>query len=214
MNSAEFALRENNTGSFPRGMALMFRTMRTWLHGGDPLEPLTFEAPLAAIKADLAAGEPVFETLIRDAPARQPAPHHRAAQGRHRARPRRKPRRSGRGSMPCAAWLDADALKAVEEQTSEAQGAAGGGRSARGAGQDPDADARGPAADQQADPDRARHARRRAAVHPRRCRPTASSISTSASTCGALPARPRAVPAALLARAARRPARRRKISSR
>jgi Zn-dependent M16 (insulinase) family peptidase len=40
MNSIEFALRENNTGSFPRGIALMFRSMRTWLHGGDPLEPL------------------------------------------------------------------------------------------------------------------------------------------------------------------------------
>lgn len=65
MNSAEFALRENNTGSFPRGIALMFRSMGTWLYGGDPLEPLAFEAPLAAIKAKLAAGERVFETLIK-----------------------------------------------------------------------------------------------------------------------------------------------------
>src|SRR6185312_16583482 len=29
MNSFEFALRENNTGSFPRGMALMFRSLRS-----------------------------------------------------------------------------------------------------------------------------------------------------------------------------------------
>lgn len=65
MNSAEFALRENNTGSFPRGIALMFRAMGTWLYGGDPLSPLSFEEPLAAIKARLAAGEPVFENLIR-----------------------------------------------------------------------------------------------------------------------------------------------------
>lgn len=65
MNSGEFALRENNTGSFPRGIALMFRSMGTWLYGGDPLEPLSFEAPLAAIKAKLAAGERVFETLIK-----------------------------------------------------------------------------------------------------------------------------------------------------
>lgn len=65
MNSTEFALRENNTGSFPRGIALMFRSMGTWLYGGDPLEPLSFEAPLAAIKAKLAAGERVFETLIK-----------------------------------------------------------------------------------------------------------------------------------------------------
>jgi Zn-dependent M16 (insulinase) family peptidase len=65
VNSMEFALRENNTGSFPRGIALMFRSMRTWLHGGDPLEPLQFEAPLAALKQDLADGKRVFEDLIR-----------------------------------------------------------------------------------------------------------------------------------------------------
>jgi len=64
MNSFEFALRENNTGSFPRGMALMFRTMKNWLHGGDPFESLTYEKPLEALKARVAAGEPVFETLV------------------------------------------------------------------------------------------------------------------------------------------------------
>ena len=65
MNSFEFALRENNTGSFPRGMALMFRTLRNWLHGGDPFESLTYEKPLAAVKAHVAAGARVFETLIQ-----------------------------------------------------------------------------------------------------------------------------------------------------
>lgn len=65
MNSFEFALRENNTGSFPRGMALMFRTMRNWLHGGDPFEALHYETPLAAVKAKVAAGERLFETLIQ-----------------------------------------------------------------------------------------------------------------------------------------------------
>jgi Zn-dependent M16 (insulinase) family peptidase len=65
MNSAEFALRENNTGSFPRGIALMFRSMGTWLYGGDPLSPLTFEGPLTAIKERLARGEKYFEGLIK-----------------------------------------------------------------------------------------------------------------------------------------------------
>jgi len=65
VNSLEFAMRENNTGSFPRGISLMFRSMRTWLHGGDPLEPLSFEAPLSALKERLAKGERVFEDLIR-----------------------------------------------------------------------------------------------------------------------------------------------------
>src|SRR6185312_216849 len=65
MNGFEFALRENNTGSFPRGMALMFRTMRNWLHGGDPFEALSYEKPLAALKGHLSAGARVFETLIQ-----------------------------------------------------------------------------------------------------------------------------------------------------
>ncbi len=64
MNGFEFALRENNTGSFPRGMALMFRTMRGWLHGGDPFEALTYEKPLSSLKARIAAGDRVFEKLI------------------------------------------------------------------------------------------------------------------------------------------------------
>ena len=64
INTFEFQMRENNTGSFPRGIALMFRSMRTWLHGGDPFEPLSFEAPLAVLKGRVAAGERVFETLI------------------------------------------------------------------------------------------------------------------------------------------------------
>jgi len=67
VNTLEFALRENNTGSFPRGIALIFRTMRTWLHHGDPLEPLRFEADLARVKARLARGEKLFEALIRSA---------------------------------------------------------------------------------------------------------------------------------------------------
>lgn len=65
VNSLEFAMRENNTGSFPRGISLMFRSMRTWLHGGNPLEPLSFEAPLSALKDKLARGERVFENLIK-----------------------------------------------------------------------------------------------------------------------------------------------------
>ncbi|HEX3053722.1 MAG TPA: insulinase family protein [Aggregatilineaceae bacterium] len=66
MNTVEFALRENNTGSFPRGLWLMLKSLRTWLHGGDPVAPLAFETPLNMIKAHLAAGEPYFEALIRE----------------------------------------------------------------------------------------------------------------------------------------------------
>jgi hypothetical protein len=66
LNTVEFALRENNTGSFPRGLSLMLRALHTWLYDGDPLAALRFEAPLEAIKAAVARGEPLFERLIRE----------------------------------------------------------------------------------------------------------------------------------------------------
>jgi len=65
MNTLEFALRENNTGSFPRGIALMIRALRLWLHGGDPMAALAFEGPLAAVKAALESDPRYFEGLIR-----------------------------------------------------------------------------------------------------------------------------------------------------
>ncbi len=66
VNTVEFARRENNTGSFPRGLMLGWRAVRPWLYGGDPFSALAFEAPLNAIKARLAAGDRYFERLTRD----------------------------------------------------------------------------------------------------------------------------------------------------
>jgi presequence protease len=65
LNTFEFNLRERNTGSFPRGLALMLHALNYWLHGRDPLAPLAFKAPLAQIKARVAARERYFEDLIR-----------------------------------------------------------------------------------------------------------------------------------------------------
>jgi presequence protease len=65
MNTVEFHLRENNTGSFPRGIAFMLRALGSWLYGRDPLSPLAFEGPLAAIKARVAGGERYFEQLLK-----------------------------------------------------------------------------------------------------------------------------------------------------
>ncbi|MBU1042654.1 MAG: insulinase family protein [Proteobacteria bacterium] len=65
LNSVEFDLRENNTGSYPRGLVVFFEALSTWLYDADPLMLLPFEGPLARLKARLAAGEPVFENLIR-----------------------------------------------------------------------------------------------------------------------------------------------------
>lgn len=64
LNTFEFSLRENNTGSFPRGLSLMLRALTTWLHHGDPLAPLAFEAPLAAVRQLLADNPRYFEALI------------------------------------------------------------------------------------------------------------------------------------------------------
>jgi Zn-dependent M16 (insulinase) family peptidase len=65
VNSTEFALRENNSGRFPRGLAAMVRSLSTWLYDGDPLAPLCYEAPLSSIKQRLAQGEKLFEGLIQ-----------------------------------------------------------------------------------------------------------------------------------------------------
>jgi Zn-dependent M16 (insulinase) family peptidase len=58
-------LRENNTGSFPRGISVMLRALVTWLHEDDPFKLLAFEAPLNEIKSRLSADRNYFEKLIK-----------------------------------------------------------------------------------------------------------------------------------------------------
>ena len=65
MNTLEFQLREYNTGAFPRGIAMMLSSLTTWLHDGDPLSLLAFEAPLNEIKTKLASDNRYFEKMIR-----------------------------------------------------------------------------------------------------------------------------------------------------
>ncbi len=65
LNTIEFNLRESNTGSFPRGLALMLWSLGSWLYDHDPIAPLAFEAPLNAIKAKAARGN-FFEGMIRE----------------------------------------------------------------------------------------------------------------------------------------------------
>lgn len=63
INTFEFHLREQNTGSQPRGMSYMFTALGSWLHDGDPLAPLAFETALSALKEKAAQGH--FEQEIR-----------------------------------------------------------------------------------------------------------------------------------------------------
>ena len=65
MNTVEFRLRENNTGSFPRGLSLMLGTLTAWLYDEDPTKALRYEAPLSAVKEKLASGDAYFEGLIK-----------------------------------------------------------------------------------------------------------------------------------------------------
>lgn len=55
LNSIEFALRENNTGHFPRGLSLMLRALGSWVYDRDPLRPLRWEEDLANLKSRLGA---------------------------------------------------------------------------------------------------------------------------------------------------------------
>jgi hypothetical protein len=64
MNTIEFALREKNTGRFPRGLAVMLEALNEWLYGANPLDALSFEAPLAAVKRGVEKGG-YFEALIQ-----------------------------------------------------------------------------------------------------------------------------------------------------
>lgn len=43
LNTIEFSLRENNTGSFPRGLALMFAAVNAWIYDREPIENIKVE---------------------------------------------------------------------------------------------------------------------------------------------------------------------------
>ncbi len=64
LHTAEFRFRENNTGSFPRGLGLMLRLLTDWLYERDPFTPLRFADSFAALKAKLAADDRYLEQLI------------------------------------------------------------------------------------------------------------------------------------------------------
>lgn len=65
MNTVEFKLRENNTGSFPQGLNLMLRALTAWLYDRDPIEAISFEKPLEIIKNSVSDDDAYFETLIK-----------------------------------------------------------------------------------------------------------------------------------------------------
>jgi Zn-dependent M16 (insulinase) family peptidase len=64
LNTIEFMLKEQNTGSFPKGLALMLRSLTTWLHDSDPLVPLKFDVPLQQLKEILRKDTKYLNRLI------------------------------------------------------------------------------------------------------------------------------------------------------
>ncbi len=65
LHTAEFRLRENNTGGYPRGLVMMLKILTDWLYDRDPFVPLHFEDSFVALKAELAADDRYFEQLIQ-----------------------------------------------------------------------------------------------------------------------------------------------------
>ncbi len=65
LNSIEFSLRENNTGSYPRGLGLFMRTLRGWTYGLDPIEVLGYELPLAVVKGRLSTDTALLSQLMQ-----------------------------------------------------------------------------------------------------------------------------------------------------
>lgn len=114
INTFEFNLREQNTGSYPRGMTYMFTALGGWLHGGDPLSPLVYEEALAALKQKAASGH--FEKEIRRLFLDNP---HRVTSALE-ADPEQGAREAKAEADKLAAVraaLDEDALKSVLERT-------------------------------------------------------------------------------------------------
>jgi hypothetical protein len=64
LNTLEFALREKNTGRFPRGLAIMFDGLNDWLYDHDPIAALSFGEPLEKIKVAAAENPRLFSELI------------------------------------------------------------------------------------------------------------------------------------------------------
>ena len=66
LNTFEFDLRENNTGSCPQGLSVMLTMLETWLYDWDPLVLAAYEKPLAGLKQALADNPRYFEELIEN----------------------------------------------------------------------------------------------------------------------------------------------------
>ena len=63
INTIEFSLRENNTGSFPRGLSLMLRAVNAWIYDRDPFQPI--QAGGSGLRALSANGGRPLDLIFR-----------------------------------------------------------------------------------------------------------------------------------------------------
>ncbi|MBV7335407.1 insulinase family protein [Chloroflexi bacterium TSY] len=66
VNSIEFYLRENNTGSTPRGLVIMYWVLDSWIYDRDPLKALAYAGPLAKVKARVLNEPDYVGSLIQE----------------------------------------------------------------------------------------------------------------------------------------------------
>ncbi|MDH4223084.1 MAG: insulinase family protein, partial [candidate division Zixibacteria bacterium] len=66
LNRTEFSLYEGNFGKIPPGIQYMLRAMSGWLYNSDPLNRITFEATLKALKTKIKNNSCFFEDLIEN----------------------------------------------------------------------------------------------------------------------------------------------------
>ena len=116
LNTIEFRLRENNTGSFPRGLSLMLRSLTTWLYGGDPLALVAFEGPLERVQKQIAAEPNYFERLIDRAFLSNPHRSTLVLEPDSDLRKREADAEKGR-LLKARTDMDEKALQAVQENT-------------------------------------------------------------------------------------------------
>ena len=74
LNSTEFALRELNTGSQPRGLVLMTEMLKNWVYDRDPLQEIRFEEDFKILKEHLRQNPRYLSNVLKTAVLENP--HH------------------------------------------------------------------------------------------------------------------------------------------
>jgi presequence protease len=65
IHQVEYKGLEIHRAPFPFALELLFRTLSTWLHGGDPIDPLTFPTHMRALRERWEADPDLFRDAIR-----------------------------------------------------------------------------------------------------------------------------------------------------